>query len=88
MNTFLDHIIEMMKLVVQVGRKLTAVVWADACLATIAILQIIILKSEPTLAYWSIAGVTGFFFGFNILGDHIFGGKNEDGIKSVQGDKK
>lgn len=77
MLTFMDRVIQMMKMITNVGRKLTAVVWANFCLTIIGTLHITLLKTEPTLCYWMIAGVTGFFFGFNILGDHIFNGNNE-----------
>lgn len=77
MSMFMDKLLEAMKLITNVGRKLTAVMWANFCLTLVGTLQITLLKTEPTLCYWMIAGVTGFFFGFNILGDHIFGGPNE-----------
>ena len=77
MNMFMDKVLAAMQLITSVGRKLTAVIFANACLTAVGVLQIVILHAAPNLCYWMIAGVTGFFFGFNILGDHIFNGANE-----------
>ena len=77
-------LIELMKLITNVGRKLTAVIWSVACLTALGVLQIVLLKTEPTICLWMIGGTTGFFFGFNILGDHIFGGGDNEGTKDSE----
>ena len=72
----MDKFIEILKLITNGGRKLTAIIWTELLLAILGETQILILKTEPTIDYIVMAGVAGFFFGVNILGDHILGGKD------------
>ena len=79
MEMFLNKMLEMMRLVVQVGRKLTACICAELCFTALGMVHMIVLKQPLTWTFWiCFSGVIGFFYGMNILGDHILNGGNGD----------
>jgi hypothetical protein len=78
--TFMDKIIAMMNVITTVGRKLTACICATICFTILGMSHMMLLKQPLGWTFWvCFAGVIGFFYGMNILGDHILnGGKGEN----------
>jgi len=75
--TFMDKIILIIQAITTGGRKMTVTMFTTFCLTLLGVQCIMVLAQIPTIIVLCIAGVAGFFFGINILGDHILNGKNK-----------
>lgn len=73
--TFLDKVILIIREITTGGRKMTVTMFVVFCLTVIGVYTLAYLQKVPDLVVLCIAGVTGFFYGLNILGDHILNGK-------------
>lgn len=75
--TFMDKIILIIREITTGGRKMSVTMFTVFCLTLLGIQCIMVLAKIPNSIILCIAGVAGFFFGINILGDHILNGKDK-----------
>lgn len=75
--TFMDKIIAILNAITTGGRKMTVTMFTVFCLTLLGMQTLLTVSKIPDLVILCIAGVAGFFFGINILGDHILNGKKD-----------
>lgn len=80
----LSKFLEVAKIIFHAGRKLTACIFAEICFTILGVTHMLILKQALSWIFWiCFAGVIGFFYGMNILGDHILGGDKDNKNKYI-----